>query len=163
MFSGRKSAEKRLGDIRAADIAAGSAMAALYRDDVAAARKELSAAPKTHFADMGWKVELASAMIELIAGKRKNGTQRLVSVCSRLDETSLSKDDKNYLRLYSLYRASEASKDGRPPWELRDLVEDFRFDHTMITPLLRQDFPLKNLEDAVVAPEPPPPPPPLPV
>jgi hypothetical protein len=27
----------------------------------------------------------------------------------------LSKDDKGYLRLYALYRAIEASKDGRAP------------------------------------------------
>ena len=109
---------------------------------------------------MGWKVSLAGAMIELKAGKRKQGLQKLFAVCSRLDDTSLSRDDKNYLRLYALYRGSEASKDGRAPVELRELVEDFRFDHTLVTPLLRKDFPLKTLDEAEIAPPPPPPPPP---
>ena len=160
MFSGRKSAEKRRVQIEAADQAAGAAMAALFGDDVAGARRALSDAPKTHYADMGWKVDLAYAMVELKSEKRKSGTQKLLTVCSRLDETSLSLDDKNYLRLYALYRASEVSKTGKPPMELRDMVEDFRFDHTMITPLIRQDFPLKKVDDIVVAPPPPPPPPP---
>ena len=158
MFSGRKTAEKLREDIRAADAAVGEAMHALASDDVAAARKALSAAPKTHFADMGWKVGLAGAMIELKAGKRKNAIQRLATVCSRLDDTSLSRDDKNYLRLYALYRGTEASRDGRAPAELRDLVEDFRFDHTLVNPLLRKDFPLKKVDETEAAPPPPPPP-----
>ncbi|MHA6287501.1 hypothetical protein [Maricaulis sp. CAU 1757] len=157
MFSGRKSPEKLREDIRAADLAVGEAMGALAEDDVREARKALSAAPRTHFADMGWKVDLAAAMIELKYGKPKQALQKLVQVCSRLDDTSLTRDDKNYLRLYALYRASEASKTGRAPNELRELVEDFRFDHTMVTPLLRKDFPLKKLEGADVAPPPPPP------
>jgi len=160
MFSGRKSASKRREQIEAADRAVGAAMSALACDNPSMARKELSAAPKTHYADMGWKVDLALAMIELHSGKRKQGTQRLIVVCSRLDDTSLGRDDKNYLRLYALYRASEASKDGKPPFELRDMVEDFSFDHTMISPLIRKDFPLKKLEESLVAPPPLPPPPP---
>jgi hypothetical protein len=110
---------------------------------------------------MGWKVGLATAMIELKAGKRRNGLQRLVTVCSRLDDTSLSRDDKNYLKLYALYRGTEASKNGRAPAELRDLVEDFRFDHTLVSPILRKDFPLKKVDDGEDGPPPPPPPPPL--
>ncbi|MEA1943536.1 MAG: hypothetical protein U9P68_14930 [Pseudomonadota bacterium] len=161
MFSGRKTAEKRREEIRVADRAVGEAMEALAADDVSAARKVLSAAPRTHYADMGWKVGLATAMIELKAGKRRNGLQRLVTVCSRLDDTSLSRDDKNYLKLYALYRGTEASKNGRAPAELRDLVEDFRFDHTLVSPILRKDFPLKKVEDGEDGPPPPPPPPPL--
>jgi len=161
MFSGRKTAERLREEIRAADLAVGEAMEALAGDDVSAARKALSGAPKTHYADMGWKVGLATAMIELKAGKRRNGLQRLVTVCSRLDDTSLSRDDKNYLKLYALYRGTEASKNGRAPTELRDLVEDFRFDHTLVSPILRKDFPLKKVEDAEDGPPPPPPPPPL--
>ena len=161
MFSGRKTAEKLREEIRTADLAVGEAMEALAGDDVSAARKALSAAPKTHYADMGWKVGLATAMIELKAGKRRNGLQRLVTVCSRLDDTSLSRDDKNYLKLYALYRGTEASKNGRAPTELRDLVEDFRFDHTLVSPILRKDFPLRKVEDAEDGPPPPPPPPPL--
>ncbi|OLF81388.1 hypothetical protein AWH62_01575 [Maricaulis sp. W15] len=161
MFSGRKTADKLREEIRSADSAVGETMSALAADKIEAARRALSHAPKTHFADMGWKVGLAGAMIELKAGKRKQGLQKLITVCSRLDDTSLSRDDKNYLRLYALYRGSEASKDGRAPVELRELVEDFRFDHTLVTPLLRKDFPLKVLDDAEVAPPPPPPPPPV--
>ena len=161
MFSGRKSEEAIREDIRAADRAVGEAMQALTADDVQAARKALSAAPKTHYADMGWKVGLATAMIELKAGKRRAGLQRLVTICGRLDDTSLSRDDKNYLKLYALYRGSEASKTGRAPTELRDMVEDFRFDHTLVSPILRKDFPLKHVEDSEDGPPPPPPPPPL--
>ena len=161
MFSGRKTAEKLREEIRTADKAVGEAMEALAGDDISAARKALSSAPKTHYADMGWKVGLATAMIELKAGKRRNGLQRLVTVCSRLDDTSLSRDDKNYLKLYALYRGTEASKTGRAPAELRELVEDFRFDHTMVSPILRKDFPLKKVEDSEDGPPPPPPPPPL--
>ncbi len=162
MFSGRKSADKLREQIDAADQAVAAAMAALAADDIAQARRELSAAPKTHFADMGWKVDLATAMIELKSGRHRQGLQKLISVCSRLDDTSMGRDDKNYLRLYALYRASEASKGGKAPVEMRMLVEDFRFDHTMVTPLLRKDFPLKKMDDSEIAP-PPPPPPPVPV
>ena len=159
MFSGRKTAEKLREEIRTADKAVGEAMEALAGDDISAARKALSSAPKTHYADMGWKVGLATAMIELKAGKRRNGLQRLVTVCSRLDDTSLSRDDKNYLKLYALYRGTEASKTGRAPAELRELVEDFRFDHTMVSPILRKDFPLKKVEEVQTAPPPMAPPP----
>lgn len=161
MFSGRKTADKLREELRTADRAVGEAMAALATDDLSAARKALSGAPKTHYADMGWKVGLATAMIELKAGKRRNALQRLVTVCSRLDDTSLSRDDKNYLKLYALYRGTEASKDGRAPAELRELVEDFRFDHTLVSPILRKDFPLKKVEDNEDGPPPPPPPPPI--
>jgi hypothetical protein len=161
MFGGRKSAEKIREQIESADRAVGAAMSALHEDELRQAREALSQAPKTHFADMGWKVGLASAVIELKAGKVKPGIQKLLAVCRRLDETSLGRDDMNYLRLYALYRATEASKSGRAPVELRELVEDFRFDHTLVTPLLRKDFPLKKVEDVEVAPPPPPPPPPV--
>ncbi|WP_417482339.1 hypothetical protein [Maricaulis sp.] len=161
MFSGRKSADKLREQIEAADQAVAAAMAAIADDDVARARKELSAAPKTHFADMGWKVGLAMAMIELKSGRHRQGIQKLINVCARLDDTSMGRDDKNYLRLYALYRASEASKGGKAPAEMRVLVEDFRFDHTMVTPILRKDFPLRKMDDAEIAP--PPPPPPVPV
>ena len=162
MFGGRKSAEKIQELMQEADTAVGAAMAAISDEDIARARRELSAAPKTHFADMGWKVGLAGAVIELKAGKVRQGNQKLLSVCSRLDETSFSRDDMNYLRLYALYRATEVAKNGRAPVELRDLVEDFRFDHTLVTPLLRKDFPLKKVDEAEAAAPPPPPPPPPP-
>ena len=45
---------------------------------------------------------------------------------------------------------------------MRVLVEDFRFDHTLVTPLLRKDFPLKTVDDEDAPPPPPPPPPPVP-
>ena len=38
----------------------------------------------------------------------------------------------------------------------------FRFDHTLVTPLLRKDFPLKTVDDEGAPPPPPPPPPPVP-
>lgn len=159
MFSGRNSAEKRREQIEAADQAVASAMDALNADDVGGARAALSEAPKTHFADVGWKVGMAGAMIELKQGKKRGGLNKLVAVCARLDETSLSKDDKNYLRLYALYRSSEVTKDRRAPMELRVLVEDFRFDHTLVNPVLRKDFPLRKIEDDAAETPPPPPPP----
>ena len=92
-------------------------------------------------------------MIDLKLGRRRSGTSKLVAVCSRLDDTSLSKDDKNYLRLYALYRSTEVTKDRKA------LVEDFRFDHTLVDPDLRSDFPLRKLEPETVEAAPPPPPP----
>lgn len=160
MFSGRNSAEKRREAIEAAHLAVAEAMTAINNDDVDAARQALSEAPKTHFADVGWKVGLAGAMVDLLAGRMRSSVNKFVAVCSRLDDTSLSKDDKNYLRLYALYRTSEASKDRKAPPALRDLVEDFRFDHTMVDPLLRKDFPLKKVDADNEAAAPPPPPPP---
>lgn len=157
MFSGRKSAEKRREQIETADRAVAAAMQALNAEDIEAARSALSEAPKTHYADVGWKVGLAGAMIELTQGKKRSGLSKLVAVCSRLDETSLSKDDKNYLRLYALYRSSEVTKDRRAPMELRLLVEDFRFDHTLVDPVLRKDFPLKKTDETVETAPPPPP------
>lgn len=71
MFSGRKSAEKRREDIRLADQAVGEAMHALSLDDIDSARQRLAEAPKTHYADMGWKVGLATAMVEMKAGRRR--------------------------------------------------------------------------------------------
>jgi len=159
MFSGRKSAEKRREQIELADRAVASAMEALNAEDVDEARTRLSEAPKTHFADVGWKVGLAGAMLELKKERRRQGLSKLVAVCSRLDETSLSKDDKNYLRLYALYRSSEVTKDRKAPMELRLLVEDFRFDHTLVNPELRRDFPLRQLDEAAEETPPPPPPP----
>jgi hypothetical protein len=71
---------------------------------------------------------------------------RLVDVCAGLDETNLSKDEKGYLRLYALYRAIDASKDGRAPAELRAQADDFRFDQTLVSSWLKQRFPLKKVE-----------------
>jgi hypothetical protein len=83
----------------------------------------------------------------------------LLEVCAGLDETSLSKDDKGYLRLYALYRAIEASKDGRAPVELRAEAENFRFDQIMVSQSLKTRFPLKKVEDVQTAPPPMSPPP----
>ena len=160
MFSGRKSAQKRREQIETADRASSAALAALAAGDAKKAKGELSAAPRVHFAEIGWKVELASALIELGLGRRRQGTAKLVDVCRRLDDTSLGKDDKNYLRLYALYRASEYTKDGKAPSELRDLVEDFRFDHTRLDARIRTEFPLKKVDETAAVPPPPPPPPP---
>ena len=85
--------------------------------DLDAARAHLAEAPKTHYADVGWKVGLAGAMLDLKKGRKRSGLNKLLAVCSRLDETSLSKDDKNYLRLYALYRSSEVTKDRKAPVE----------------------------------------------
>lgn len=158
MFSGRKSAEKRREQIETADAAVADAMQALNVDDVDAARQHLAEAPKTHYADVGWKVGLAGAMIDLKMGRKRSGLNKLVAVCGRLDETSLSKDDKNYLRLYALYRSSEVTKDRKAPMELRMLVEDFRFDHTLVDPALRRDFALRKADELAETPPPPPPP-----
>ncbi len=160
MFSGRKSAEKRREQIETAQEAVREAMQALNAEDLDGARSALSGAPKTHFADVGWKTGLAGAMIDLKSGRRRSGTSKLVAVCSRLDDTSLSKDDKNYLRLYALYRSSEVTKDRKAPVELRELVEDFRFDHTLVDPELRSDFPLRKLDPEAPETASPPPPPP---
>lgn len=160
MVFGRKSAEQRRQELDTAVRAAVAAMEALREDDPKRAKSELAGAPKVHFAEGGWQVELASSMIDLALGRRKQGFSRLIDVCRKLDDTSLARDDKNYLRLYALYRATEFAKDGKPPSELRDLVEDFRFDHTQVTPEIRERFPLKKVEDPVEAPPPPPPPPP---
>lgn len=133
-------------------------MGALSRDDTRGAREELSAAPKKiDFADAGWKVALVEAVIELKTGKIKSGVQKLEAVIRRLDETDLSRDDMGYLRLFALYRAAEAAKDGKAPAALRDQAEDFRFDHTLVSPELKSAFPLKKIEDRPVPPPPPPP------
>ena len=158
MFSGRQSAEKRRANIESAREAATSALRLIVQDDLKSARKALSTAPKTHFADVGWMVEMASAVIDLKTGRQKHALNKLIDICARLDETSLSRDDKSYLRLYALYRTAEASKSGKAPLELRALVEDFRFDHTLVSPTVRRDFPLKKVEENETAPPPPPPP-----
>lgn len=151
MILGRKGETRRREQAEMAGRAADEAVAALARDDIDAARNELSAAPKKlDFAEVGWKVALAQALIDLKAGKTKPGVQGLERICGRLDDTDLSRDDKGYLRLFCLYRASEASKDGKAPASLRAHVEDFRFDRTLITPSLMQRFPLKKIEEKPV-------------
>lgn len=155
MFGGEKAAERRREAIRLADQAAEHALDALAEGDVERARQELSAVPKRiSYADGGWKAALALAVVDLAQGKRRSGGAKLIEVCTGLDETSLSKDDKGYLRLYALYRAIDASKDGRAPAELRALVEDFRFDQTLVSRTLKTRFPLKQVQER--APEPPP-------
>ena len=153
MFGGEKAVAKRREAIRIADQAAEHALDALAEGDLARARQELSAVPrKLKFADGGWKPALALAVVELASAK-------LLEVCAGLDETSLSKDDKGYLRLYALYRAIEASKDGRAPAELREEAEDFRFDQIMVSKWLKTRFPLKKVEEVQTAPPPMAPPP----
>ena len=155
MFLANKASERRREEYRLAVTASEHALAALNAGDLAKAREELAACPrKVDFAEIGWQVALVNALIDLADGKRRAGLAGLVAVCSRLDETSLTRDDKGYLRLFALYRAIEASKNGKAPRALRDLVDDFRFDHTMVTARLRAGFPLKRTED-VVSPPPP--------
>ncbi|KAA5802189.1 hypothetical protein F1654_10125 [Alkalicaulis satelles] len=160
MFGGDKAAQRRRDEMRLASEAADHALEALAAGDMARARRELSAAPKKiALADGGWKPLMASAVIDLAAGKRRPGLEKLMLVCDGLDDTSLSRDDKAYLRLYALYRAIDASKDGRAPRELRDRVEDFRFDHTLVSGDLKARFPLKKVEETSPAPPPMAPPP----
>ena len=155
MFSGEKAAERRREAIRQADEAAEHALDALAEGDPARAREELAAVPKkVMIADGGWKAALAAAVVELALGKRRSGLAKLVEVTARLDETSLSRDETGYLRLYALYRAIEASKTGRAPDELRAHTEDFRFDQTLVSRTLKARFPLKKVEQS--APTPPP-------
>ncbi|MCC5981363.1 MAG: hypothetical protein JJU26_06545 [Oceanicaulis sp.] len=155
MFGGRKAEERRREEIRVAGAACDNALAALRADNLSKAKAELAAVPKRiDFADIGWKVELVAAMLDLAASRRKQAVIRLTTICSRLDETDLSRDDKGYLRLFALYRAIEASKDGKAPQELRDLVDDFRFDHTLVSASLKAGFPLKKTEEAQPAPPP---------
>ncbi|MEO1040180.1 MAG: hypothetical protein AAFX09_11595 [Pseudomonadota bacterium] len=157
MFGASKVSERRQEEYRLAATATDHALAALAAGDKEKARTELAAVPrKVDFAEIGWRVALVNALINLAFEKRRQGVQGLVSVCSRLDETSLSRDDKGYLRLFALYRAIEVSKNGKAPRELRELVDDFRFDHTLVTASLREGFPLKRTEGA--APPLPPPP-----
>lgn len=155
MFGSRKAGERRRDDIRVADQAADHALKALAEGDVERAREELSAAPKKlDFADVGWKVEAVAALIELAQEKRKAAIKRLTDITARLDETSLGKDDKGYMRLFALYRAIEASKTGKAPAELRMHAEDFRFDHTLVSGALKSRFPLKKTEAAEPVPPP---------
>lgn len=155
MFGGQKAAERRREALRLADAAAENALDALVEGDVKRARDELATVPKKlSYADGGWKPALALAVVDLAAGKRRPGLNRLIEVCAGLDQTNLSRDDKGYLRLYALYRAIEASKDGRAPDELRAHAEDFRFDQTLVSGGLKARFPLKKVE----AKDPPPPP-----
>ncbi|GGE40829.1 hypothetical protein GCM10011367_14230 [Marinicauda pacifica] len=155
MFGGRKAEERRREEIRMADQAADHALAAMGAGDLDRARDELSAAPKKlDFADIGWKVEAVSALLELATNKRKAAIKRLTEFAARLDETSLSKDDKGYLRLFALYRAIEASKTNKAPAELRMHTEDFRFDHTLVSGALKSRFPLKKTEPSEPAPPP---------
>jgi len=161
MFGGEKAVAKRREAMRLAEEAAEHALDALAEGDLERARTELAAVPRRlKFADGGWKPALTLAVVELASGKRRSGNAKLIEVCAGLDETSLSKDDKGYLRLYALYRAIEASKDGRAPAELRDLVEDFRFDQILVDKGLKTRFPLKKVEDVTPAPPPMAPPPP---
>jgi hypothetical protein len=155
MFGSEKAAARRRESLRLAGEAADNALDALAEGDLRRARRELSVVPKrTRYADGGWKPALALAVVDLAEGKRRTGLSRLVDVCAGLDETNLSKDEKGYLRLYALYRAIDASKNGRAPAELRAQADDFRFDQTLVSSWLKQRFPLKKVE----ASQPPPPP-----
>ena len=160
MFGGEKAVARRREAMRIAEQAADHALDALAAGDLARAREELAAVPRRlKFADGGWKPALASAVVDLAGGKRRSGTTKLIEVCAGLDQTSLSKDDKGYLRLYALYRAIEASKDSRAPDELRAHTEDFRFDQILVTQSLKTRFPLKKVEAVSTAPPPMTPPP----
>ncbi|WP_421792845.1 hypothetical protein [Hyphobacterium sp.] len=140
-----------------ASRASEAALAALARGDTGKARTELTAVPKRiDFAETGWKVALVGSLLELANGKRKTGLNQLVKVFQRLNDTSLSGDDKGYLRLFALYRAIEHSRDGRAPAALRDHAEDFRFDTTLVNPELKKHFPLKRVEKPVEDVSPPP-------
>ena len=155
MFGGARAAERRREAIKLAEIAADNALDALIEGDVKRARDELSVVPKRlPYADGGWKPALAMAVVDLAAGRRRQGISRLTHVCAGLDETSLSRDDKGYLRLYALYRAIEASKNGRAPDELRAQADDFRFDQTLVSSRLKARFPLKTIEQASAEPPP---------
>ena len=157
MILRRKNSSRHQESIETARRASQEAMRALWDDDAKRAREELSAAPKKlDFAEIGWRVALVSALIELRMGKLKTGVAALVKVIDRLDETDLTRDDKGYLRLFALYRASDAAKDNRAPASLRERVEHFRFDQTLINPEIKTDFPLKKIEDKPVEPPPPP-------
>ena len=160
MFGGAKAAERRREALRLADAAAENALDALSEGDLKRARDELATVPKKlSYADGGWKPALASAVVDLAAGKRRAGLNRLIEVCAGLDQTNLSRDDRGYLRLYALYRAIEASKDGRAPDELRTHAEDFRFDQTLVSGRLKARFPLKKVEPRGTPPPPMAPPP----
>ena len=160
MFGSGKAAERRREALRLAGEAADNALDALAEGDVKAARRELAAVPKRlKYADGGWKPALALAVVDLAEGKRRSGLARLVDGCAGLDDTNLSKDEKGYLRLYALYRAIDASKDGRAPSELRAHADDFRFDQTLVSTWLKQRFPLKKVEASEPTPPPMSPPP----
>jgi len=155
MFGGGKTAAERREDRRVAEEAAERMLDALAAGDVDRARAELNAAPrKTDFADIGWKLHLAAALIDLAARKRRAGNAKLLEFVRRLGETGLSRDDRGYLSLFALYRSIEASKNGRAPAALREQVEDFRFDHMLVSRALRERFPLKSpkLDEGVEAP-----------
>ena len=155
MFGGQKSAEKRREAKKLAETASENALAALREDEIARAREELSAVPKRlDFAEIGWKVTLVMALVEFADGKRNKGFSKLLEFCKRLDETSLVRDDKGYLRLFARYRAIENAKNGRPPSEIRELTENFRFDHTLVSNDLKARFPLKKGEESDLAPPP---------
>jgi len=150
MILGRKGADRRNEQIETALRAADAAIIALGKDELDVARHELSASPKKpDFAEAGWKVALVQALIDLKAGKTKPAIQGLERLCGRLDDTSLSRDDKGYIRLFCLYRASEASKDGRAPAGLRSNADNFRFDQTLISPELKTQLPLKVIEEKI--------------
>tara|TARA_R110002072_G_scaffold90929_4_gene203207 strand:- start:1009 stop:1500 length:492 start_codon:yes stop_codon:yes gene_type:complete len=152
MILGRKGEDKRREAVDTASRAADAALAALARNDIDAARHELSASPKKlDFSDIGWKVALVQSLIDLKADKVKQGIQGLERVCARIDDTNLSRDDRGYLRLFCLYRATESTKDGRAPASLRAQAEDFRFDQTLISPELRVQLPLKVVEEKISA------------
>ena len=157
MILRRKKTELREEITATARRASQEAMRALWDDDAKRAREELSAAPKKlDFVEIGWRVALVAALVDMKTGKFKSGVSALEKVIDRLDETDLSRDDKGYLRLFALYRASDAAKDNRAPASLRERVEHFRFDQTLVAPEIRADFPLKKIEDKPVDPPPPP-------
>lgn len=145
MLFGQKADEKRQDNARLAESAADAALSALAMNDLDGARRSLNDVPrKVAFSSTGWKVELVTALVEIAKDKPKAATRRLTEICSRLDETALSRDDKGYLRLFALYRAIDVSKTGRAPDELRMHADNFRFDHTLVSSDLRTQFPLKK-------------------
>lgn len=149
----RQADKHRRERVRQADEAAAAALAALNADDPAQARKALAAAPRRiAFADIGWKLRLVEALIDIAQDKPRAGLRKLTQVCRRLDDTSLSRDDKGYLRLFALYRGIAASKTGKAPADLREHTENFRFDHTLVSGELKTAFPLKKGEEAAETP-----------
>lgn len=145
MFGAGKSAQDRREETMLADRAAEYALDALLGGAAARARAELDNAPRrVPFGVMGWKLELARALVDFADGRIRAGNMRLVDFVRRLDETSFSRDDRGYLSLFALYRSIEASRKGRAPAALREAVEDFRFDHTLVSRDLRRRFPLRR-------------------
>ena len=95
-------------------------------------------------------------MLDLAASRRKQAVIRLTTILFASGrDRFVARRNKGYLRLFALYRAIEASKDGKAPQELRDLVDDFPLrNHTLVSASLKAGFPLKKAEEAQPAPPP---------